>query len=254
MHGLSVCERLRQFRKLFALLVLEIYANYVDRWRGSDRTRESLAKAKTVCRGRKLHARNRLTAAVNDSTFKYIYIYIFFSRFISLLLYRREKNILFLPNVETFEKKNKFRWFAFTRTIFSHFFPFNIYSLSQLCHYIVCSNALRSVCVSHRECVWFISFYSVYLLHFFPLFLRGTGCAGEEVSIVFLRVESLLLVTTSKEVCCRHGLQENFPRFFFPPNFDPPFEEREKEPRFTSSRTSALPLIRVSGKRSFWVY
>lgn len=30
--------------------------------------------------------------------------------------------------------------------------------------------------------------------------------------------------------------------------------EREKEPRFTSSRTSALPLIRVSGKRSFWVY
>lgn len=183
-----------------------------------------------------------------------IYIYIFFSRFISLLLYRWEKNILFLPNVETFEKKNKFCWFAFTRTIFSHFFPFNIYSLSQLCHYIVCSNALRSVCVSHRECVWFISFYSVYLLHFFPLFLRGTGCAGEEVSIVFLRVESLLLVTTSKEVCCRHGLQENFPRFFFPSNFDPPFEEREKEPRFTSSRTSALPLIRVSGKRSFWVY
>lgn len=249
MHGLSVCERLRQFRKLFALLVLEIYANYVDRWRGSDRTRESLAKAKTVCRGRKLHARNRLTAAVNDSTFKYIYIYF------SLVLYRffsiGEKKISFSSRMS---KRSKKRTSFVGLHSLVRFFPFNIYSLSQLCHYIVCSNALRSVCVSHRECVWFISFYSVYLLHFFPLFLRGTGCAGEEVSIVFLRVESLLLVTTSKEVCCRHGLQENFPRFFFPPNFDPPFEEREKEPRFTSSRTSALPLIRVSGKRSFWVY
>lgn len=103
MHGLSVCERLRQFRKLFALLVLEIYANYVDRWRGSDRTRESLAKAKTVCRGRKLHARNRLTAAVNDSTFKYIYIYF------SLVLYRffsiGEKKISFSSRMSKRSKK-----------------------------------------------------------------------------------------------------------------------------------------------------
>lgn len=183
MHGLSVCERLRQFRKLFALLVLEIYANYVDRWRGSDRTRESLAKAKTVCRGRKLHARNRLTVAVNDSTFKYIYIYF------SLVLYRffsiGEKKISFSSRMS---KRSKKRTSFVGLHSLVRFFPFNIYSLSQLCHYIVCSNALRSVCVSHRECVWFISFYSVYLLHFFPLFLRGTGCAGEEVSIVFLRI------------------------------------------------------------------
>lgn len=106
MHGLSVCERLRQFRKLFALLVLEIYANYVDRWRGSDRTRESLAKAKTVCRGRKLHARNRLTAAVNDSTFKYIYIYIFLSFYIASSLSVRKK-YPFPPECRNVRKKEQ---------------------------------------------------------------------------------------------------------------------------------------------------
>lgn len=181
MHGLSVCERLRQFRKLLALLVLEIYANYVGRWRGSDRTRETLAKAKTVCRGRKLHGSKPLDrAAVNDSTFYiYIYIYLFslsLSRFIFLLL---EKKISFSsPYVETFEKEKKS--FIGLHSLVRHFHTFFHSTFIHSRNYVVILLVpmLYVVSVFRIVNVYDLSRFIPYLLYFFfLLFLRGTGCA-----------------------------------------------------------------------------
>lgn len=204
MHGLSVCERLRQFRKLFALLVLEIYANYVGRWRGSDRTRESLAKAKTVCRGRKLHASKPLDrAAVNDSTF---YIYISLSLFLSFFIPSSLSFSSRMSKHSKKEKEKKFRQFLHSLVRFFHTF---FHSFSQLCHYIVCSDALRSVCVSQRGCVQFISY--IFYIFFLSLsfFTRNRMREKRTRNISFLRVESLLLlVTASKGIRYRHGLQE----------------------------------------------
>lgn len=180
MHGLSVCERLRQFRKLFALLVLEIYANYVDRWRGSDRTRENLAKAKTVCRGRKLHARNRLTAAVNDSTFKYIYIYIFFSRFISLLLYRWEKNILFLPNVEKCSKKRTSFVGLHSLVRFFHTFFHSTFIHSRNYVIILSAPMLYVVSVFRTVNVYDLSRFIPYIFYIFSPFFYEEPDAQEK--------------------------------------------------------------------------
>lgn len=205
MHGLSVCERLRQFRKLFALLVLEIYANYVGRWRGSDRTRESLAKAKTVCRGRKLHASKPLDrAAVNDSTF-YIYISLslFFSRFLFLLLYP------FPPVCRNIRKRKKRRSFvSFCIHSYDFFILFSIHSRNYVI--ILSVPMLYVVSVFRNEDVYnLFRIYFTFFLLSLSFFTRNRMREKRTRSISFLRVESLLLlVTASKGIRYRHGLQE----------------------------------------------
>lgn len=76
--------------------------------------------------------RNRLTALLS-MTPPFIYIFLFLS--FSLVFYSFF-SILFLPYVETFEKGKREEVssvFAFTRTIFSYFFPFILAIMSLYC-------------------------------------------------------------------------------------------------------------------------
>lgn len=239
MHGLSVCERLRQFRKLFALLVLEIYANYVGRWRGSDRTRESLAKAKTVCRGRKLHASKPLDrAAVNDSTF-YIYISLslFFSRFLFLLLYP------FPPVCRNIRKRKKRRSFVgYCIHSYDFFILFSIHSRNYVI--ILSVPMLYVVSVFRNENVYnlFRIYFTFFLLSLSP-FLRGTGCArrGREVYLFWESNPCYSLLPHRREYVIVTGSKRNNTSLLPCRTLIP---ERKKE--FASSSNSRL--------WSFWVY
>lgn len=147
--------------------------------------------------------RLRLTALLS-MTPPFIYIYIFLS--LSLVFYSFISSLSFSSRMSKHSKKEKEKKFLHSLVRFFHTF---FHSFSQLCHYIVCSDALRSVCVSQRECVQFISY--IFYIFFLSLsfFTRNRMREKRTRSISFLRVESLLLlVTASKGIRYRHGLQE----------------------------------------------
>lgn len=148
--------------------------------------------------------RNRLTALLSMTP---PFIYIFFSLFLSFFIPSSLSFSSRMSKHSKKEKEKKFRQFLHSLVRFFHTF---FHSFSQLCHYIVCSDALRSVCVSQRECVQFIS-YIFYIFSSLSLsfFTRNRMREKRTRSISFLRVESLLLlVTASKGIRYRHGLQE----------------------------------------------
>lgn len=147
--------------------------------------------------------RNRLTALLSMTP---PFIYIFFSLFLSFFI---PSSLSFSSRMSKHSKKEKEKKFRRLLHSLVRFFHTFFHSFSQLCHYIVCSDALRSVCVSQRECVRFISY--IFYIFFLSLsfFTRNRMREKRTRSISFLRVESLLLlVTASKGIRYRHGLQE----------------------------------------------
>lgn len=141
-----------------------------------------------------------------------VYIYIFLS--LSLVFYSFISSLSFSSRMSKHSKKEKEKKFRRLLHSLVRFFHTFFHSFSQLCHYIVCSDALRSVCVSQRECVRFISYIFYIFFLYLSFFTRNRMREKRTRSISFLRVESLLLlVTASKGI--RYQAPREITRLFF---------------------------------------